>query len=91
LRVAARGAFPPFSGFYFALDVTILLVPTAIQAYDTVLHRVTLSDSTRGLIYCVYGEPILMMLFLKVALEIYRAILFFVASAAKIKIARATG
>ena len=50
--------------FLFAVVLVVLLVPTAIQTYDTVFERSTLSESTRALIYCLYGAPILMMLFL---------------------------
>jgi len=50
--------------FLFMVVIVVLMVPTAIQAYDTVFQQVTLSESTRGLIYCLYGAPILMMLFL---------------------------
>ena len=50
--------------FLFAVNLVVLLVPTVFQAYDTVFHETTLSDSIRGLLYCLYGAPILMMLFL---------------------------
>jgi diguanylate cyclase (GGDEF)-like protein len=50
--------------FLFAVDLTVILVPTVIQAYDTFLGQTLLSDSTRGLLYCLYGAPVLMMLFL---------------------------
>jgi diguanylate cyclase (GGDEF)-like protein len=50
--------------FLFVGILVILLIPTAIQACDTIFGRVTLSDSTRGLLYCLYGAPIVMMLFL---------------------------
>ena len=39
-------------------------MPTAFQAYDTLFDQDTLSLSNRGLLYCLYGAPILMMLFL---------------------------
>jgi len=62
----------------FGVVVIVLLIPTAIQAHDTVFALVTMSESTRGLIYCLYGAPILMMLFLpethgreRVRLEIF--------------------
>jgi diguanylate cyclase (GGDEF)-like protein len=48
----------------FGMVVIVLLIPTAIQAHDTVFNRLTMSESTRGLIYCLYGAPSLMMLFL---------------------------
>ncbi len=50
--------------FLFAVNLAVLLVPTTFQAYDTVFGVTTLSDSTRSLLYCLYGAPILMMLFL---------------------------
>ena len=50
--------------FLFAVVLVVLLVPTAIQAYDTLFDRNTLSDSTWRLLFCLYGAPILMMLFL---------------------------
>ena len=50
--------------FLFCVVAFVLLVPTAIQAYDTIFHATILSDSNRALLYCLYGAPILMMLFL---------------------------
>jgi diguanylate cyclase (GGDEF)-like protein len=50
--------------FLFCVVAFVLLVPTAIQAYDTIFHATILSDSNRTLLYCLYGAPILMMLFL---------------------------
>jgi diguanylate cyclase (GGDEF)-like protein len=50
--------------FLFAVVLLVLLVPTAFQTYDTLFDRNTLSDSTWRLLYCLYGAPILMMLFL---------------------------
>ena len=50
--------------FLFAAVLVVLLVPTAFQAYDTLFDQATLSDSTWRLLYCLYGAPILMMLFL---------------------------
>ncbi|MGD0417539.1 MAG: diguanylate cyclase [Terriglobales bacterium] len=50
--------------FLFAAVLVVLLVPTAFQTYDTVFDQNTLSDSTWHLLYCLYGAPILMMLFL---------------------------
>ncbi len=50
--------------FLFAAVVVVLLVPTAIQANDNLFGQTTLSDSTRNLLYCLYGAPVLMMLFL---------------------------
>ncbi|MBI3477850.1 MAG: GGDEF domain-containing protein [Acidobacteria bacterium] len=48
----------------FATVMTVLFVPTAIQAYGTLCARSVLSESTWRLIYCLYGAPILMMFFL---------------------------
>ncbi len=50
--------------FLFGIVVWILLIPTAIQAYNTIFDTTILSDSNRDLLYCLYGAPILMMLFL---------------------------
>jgi diguanylate cyclase (GGDEF)-like protein len=50
--------------FLFTAVLVVLLVPTALQAYDTLFDKNVLSDSTRGLLYCIYGAPILMLLFL---------------------------
>ena len=50
--------------FLFAAVLVVLLVPTAFQAYDTLFDQAILSASTWRLLYCLYGAPILMMLFL---------------------------
>jgi diguanylate cyclase (GGDEF)-like protein len=50
--------------FLFGAVLVVLLVPTTFQTYDTLLNQNTLSDSTWRLLYCLYGAPILMMLFL---------------------------
>jgi diguanylate cyclase (GGDEF)-like protein len=50
--------------FLFAAVLVVLLIPTALQTYDTLLDQNTLSDSTWRLLFCLYGAPILMMLFL---------------------------
>lgn len=55
--------------FLFVVVLMVLLVPTAFQAYDTLTAQTTLSASTWRLLYCLYGAPILMMLFLP---ETYR-------------------
>jgi diguanylate cyclase (GGDEF)-like protein len=64
--------------FLFAVVLAVLLVPTAFQTYDTLFDQSILSDSTWRLLYCLYGAPILMMLFLpethrraRVKLEIF--------------------
>src|SRR6202051_4270249 len=50
--------------FLFAAVLVVLLVPTALQTYGAVFDQNILSDSTWRLLYCLYGAPILMMLFL---------------------------
>jgi hypothetical protein len=50
--------------FLFAIVNVVLMVPTIFQAYDTLSGQILLSDSTRGLLYTLYGAPVLMMLFL---------------------------
>jgi diguanylate cyclase (GGDEF)-like protein/PAS domain S-box-containing protein len=59
----AQGTIAMF-WFLFAVVLVVWLVPTVFQAYDTLFRRTTLSDSTYRLLYCLYGAPILMMLFL---------------------------
>jgi diguanylate cyclase (GGDEF)-like protein len=48
----------------FTIALLVLLVPTVAQAYDTLFAHVTFTESTWGLLFCLYGAPILMMLFL---------------------------
>jgi diguanylate cyclase (GGDEF)-like protein len=48
----------------FSVVMLILLVPTALQAADTLLTLNLVADTTRALMYCLYGAPIVMMLFL---------------------------
>ncbi len=68
--VCVWGAFRRAQGitalfwFLFAAVMVVLLVPTAFQTYDTLFDQTTLLDSTWRLLYCLYGAPILMMLFL---------------------------
>lgn len=59
----ARGIAAIF-WFLFAVILIVWLPPNAAQAFDTLLDTNTLSNSTRGLLYCLYGAPILMILFL---------------------------
>jgi diguanylate cyclase (GGDEF)-like protein len=59
----ARGITAIF-WFLFSAILLIWMVPTGIQAFDTLFDVSTLSDSTWRLLYCLYGAPILMMLFL---------------------------
>ncbi len=50
--------------FLFGVILVVWLPPNAAQAVGTLFDINTLSDSTRGLLYCLYGAPILMILFL---------------------------
>ena len=50
--------------FLFILVLVFWLVPTALHAYDSLFNKTTLSDSTWRLLFCLYGAPIVMMLFL---------------------------
>lgn len=50
--------------FLFVITLGFLIVPVVFQVYDTIFAATTLSDTTRSLLYCFYGVPILMMLFL---------------------------
>jgi diguanylate cyclase (GGDEF)-like protein len=59
----ARG-IPALFWFLFGVVQIVLLVPTGFQAYDTLFDQTVLSESTRGLLYSLYGAPVLMMLFL---------------------------
>ncbi len=55
--------------FLFVVVLVLLLVPTVFQTYDTLFDQPIVSASTWRLLYCLYGAPILMMLFLP---ETYR-------------------
>jgi len=57
--------------FLFAAVLVVLLVPTVLQTYDTLFDQPIVSASTWRLLYCLYGAPILMMLFLP---ETYRRV-----------------
>ncbi len=59
----ARGIAAIF-WFLFGVILVVWLPPNATQAFDTLLDTNTLSDTARGLLYCLYGAPILMILFL---------------------------
>jgi diguanylate cyclase (GGDEF)-like protein len=48
----------------FGIALVVLLLPTAVQAYDTLFDQVLFTESTWDLLFCLYGAPILMMLFL---------------------------
>jgi diguanylate cyclase (GGDEF)-like protein len=53
-----------FFWLLFAGVLVVLLVPTVLQTYDAVFDKTSVQDSTWRLLYCLYGAPILMMLFL---------------------------
>jgi len=59
----ARGVAALF-WFLYALSLLTLLIPTAFGTYDTVFEQSSLSVSTWRVLFCLYGAPILMMLFL---------------------------
>jgi hypothetical protein len=59
----ARGVIAIF-WFLFVIDLVVLLVPTVIEAYENISGQIILSESICGLLYSLYGAPILMMLFL---------------------------
>jgi diguanylate cyclase (GGDEF)-like protein len=50
--------------FLFAVSLLILQIPQTFGTYDTVFARSTLSESTWRVLFCLYGAPILMMIFL---------------------------
>ena len=48
----------------FAAVLVVLFIPVVFQTYDTLFDLRVLSESTWRLLFCLYGAPILMMLFL---------------------------
>ena len=50
--------------FLFAVSLLILLIPALLLLVATVFHRALVSESTLRVLWCLYGAPILMMLFL---------------------------
>jgi diguanylate cyclase (GGDEF)-like protein len=48
----------------FAACLLILLVPAIVLLATTVFHQTLVSDFTWRVLYCLYGAPVLMMLFL---------------------------
>src|ERR1035438_9269173 len=50
--------------FLFVTVLVVFLVPTVFQTYDALFDQNTLPDSIWRLLYCLYGAPVLMMLFL---------------------------
>jgi hypothetical protein len=64
--VASRRAHGITALFWLLFSAVLLVwaVPTALQAFSTLFEQSVVSDSTWRLLYCLYGAPILMMLFL---------------------------
>jgi diguanylate cyclase (GGDEF)-like protein len=58
----ARGTSALF-WFLYAVSLFALLIPTIFGVYDTVFQRSTLSASTWRVLFCLYGAPVLMTLF----------------------------
>jgi hypothetical protein len=50
--------------FLFAVSLLILLIPALLLLVATVFHHALVSESTLRVLWCLYGAPILMMLFL---------------------------
>jgi diguanylate cyclase (GGDEF)-like protein len=50
--------------FLYAASLVALLIPTVFATYDSIFAQSSLSASTWRALYCLYGAPILMMLFL---------------------------
>lgn len=48
----------------FAISLLILLIPALLLLFTTIFHRALVSESTWRGLWCLYGAPILMMLFL---------------------------
>jgi len=48
----------------FAATLLILLIPEVLLLVGTLFHRALLSEPTLRVLWCLYGAPILMMLFL---------------------------
>ena len=68
----ARGISSIF-WFLFAGILLVWLVPNSLHAYGRLIGQSILSDSTWRLLYCLYGAPILMILFLPDTYEHARA------------------
>jgi hypothetical protein len=68
--ICAFGAFRRTQGItalfwlLFSTALATLLFPTTISAYGVLFGQSLLSHSTETLFYCLYGAPIMMMLFL---------------------------
>lgn len=65
-RIAYRRAQGVAALFWFLFEIVllVLLVPTAVQTYNTLFEQSAIPETVRALLYCLYGAPILMMLFL---------------------------
>ena len=50
--------------FLYAVSILALLIPTVLWTYDTLFDRSILSPSTWRVLFCLYGAPALMILFL---------------------------
>jgi diguanylate cyclase (GGDEF)-like protein len=50
--------------FLFTVALLILLLPITVLSFEMLLQRDLISDPLANLIYCLYGAPIIMMLFL---------------------------
>lgn len=50
--------------FLFNAALFALLIPTVLLAYGVLFHQYPFSDSTWRLLFCLYGAPVMMMLFL---------------------------
>jgi diguanylate cyclase (GGDEF)-like protein len=48
----------------FAISLLILLIPALLLLFTTIFHRALVSEPTWRGLWCLYGAPILMMLFL---------------------------
>jgi diguanylate cyclase (GGDEF)-like protein len=59
----ARGVAAIF-WFLYAVSILTLLIPTVIGTCDTLFDCSTLSPSTWRVLFCLYGAPVLMILFL---------------------------
>ena len=59
----ARGASAVF-WFLFIVNLLFLMVPTVLMTVSTILNVILVSPSTWRVLFCLYGAPIAMMLFL---------------------------
>ncbi len=59
----ARGTAALF-WLLFAVNVLLLMVPTVLMTISTIFSVTLVADSTWRVLFCLYGAPIVMMLFL---------------------------